>query len=634
MNINTLKELFSYSISSYTTNKCLCTTGGDFYTYTRFGEKTKEISALLLNNNIKPGDKIGILAQNMPNWGVAFMSCTAYGRVAVPMLPDFSEAEIANIINHSESKGIFISKKLLRKLTDETRERLELIIQIDDFTVLKGNASAPEHKDIREIETGSFIPKEPDLATIIYTSGTTGNSKGVMLTHKNLISHLYTARELRPSFQWDVWLSILPLSHTLECSLSFLLPFSSGSSVYYLDKAPTPTVLMQALKIIKPTTLLVVPLIIEKIYKNSILPKINARPVTAKLYKTAIGRKLLHLIIGKQMRKMFGGRIRFFGVGGAKLDGTVERFMYEAKFPYAIGYGLTECSPLLAGATPSMVKWQTTGPAVPGVKIKINNPDPVTGEGEVVAKGDNIMAGYYKNPQATAEAFTEDGWFRTKDLGYIDSRGWLSIRGRLNNMIVGASGENIYPEEIETVINSHEVVAESLVTSQKGVLVARVCINPDKMESLNKLKEEYLESYRQKKLHLIEGYETKKAEWIKEYEQKKEDWKLELSTRKEEYTAIYEQKKAEWKKEYDQKRRELYGVYAIRRDEIVSAYYGKKAEGLKIFENKLNELENEIHQYVNSKVNRFSKVAAVYVQHEAFEKTATHKIKRYLYNNH
>lgn len=634
MEITTLNGLFNYSTDTYSKNKFVCTTAGNYYTYAQFGKKAQEVSALLLKNNIKFGDRIGILSQNMPNWGVAFMSCTAYGRVAVPMLPDFSDAEIANILTHSESKGIFISKKLYHKLSAETREQLDLIVEIDDFTVLKGEAvetDGPQWQ--RSLETGHFTPDEMDLAAIIYTSGTTGNSKGVMLTHKNMVSHLYSARTLRPSFEWDIWLSILPLSHTLECSLSFLLPFSSGSSVYYIDKAPTPTVLMQALQAVKPTTLLVVPLIIEKIYKNAILPKINAKPVTARLYKTVAGRKLLHFIIGKQMRKMFGGRMRFFGIGGAKVDGTVERFLYEARFPYAIGYGLTECSPLLAGATPDIVKWQTTGPAVPGVQIRINHPDPVTGEGEVVAKGENIMPGYYKNPEATADAFTEDGWFRTKDLGYIDAKGRLSIRGRLNSMIVGASGENIYPEEIETVINSHAEVAESLVTSQKGVLVARVCLNPDKMEALNRLKGEYIEAYKQKKLQLIDGYESKKAEWTSEYEQKKAEWKKELEIKKEGYAALYEHKMTEWKQEYDQKRRDLYQTYAARRDEALAIYQEKKHESINLFENKLRELETEIHHYVNSKVNKFSKVAVVQVQQEAFEKTATHKIKRYLYKN-
>ena len=301
--------------------------------------------------------------------------------------------------------------------------------------------------------------------------------------------------------------------------------------------------------------------------------------------------------------------MRFYGIGGAKLDGTVERFLLEANFPYAIGYGLTECSPLLAGATPDLVKWQTTGPAVPEVELKINNPDPVTGEGEIVAKGPNIMPGYYKNPQATADAFTEDGWFRTKDLGYIDEKGWLSIRGRLNSMIVGPSGENIYPEEIETVINTHAVVAESVVTMTKGALIAKVCIQPDKIEAITKMKDEALAAYREKKLQLMEAYEAKKQEWLKEYEGKKDEWKA----------------------EYDQMRREMYRSYVEKKEEAAAVYLAKKEEAKKALEAKMKEWEKEIQSYVNDKVNKFSKISQVELRTEAFEKTATQKIKRYLY---
>lgn len=643
MDFKTLRELFYYSTATYSKNKCFCTLGGDFYTYEQLGQKTEEVSALLLNNQVKFGDKVGILSQNMPNWGVAFFSCAAYGRVAVPMLPDFSEGEISNILEHSEAKALFISKKLFRKLSEQTKEKLQTIIEIDDFTVLKGeniysnpadtekvingekSVTAKElHERINELKedlsAGHFAPQELDLATIIYTSGTTGNSKGVMLTHKNLCSHLKSAMQLRPSFEWDVWLSILPLSHTLECSLSLLLPFVSGSSVYYLEKAPTPTMLMQALKTVRPTTLLVVPLIIEKIYKSSILPKIKSKKITAALYKTTIGRKVLHRIIGKQMVKMFGGRMRFFGIGGAKVDGTVERFLHEARFPYAIGYGLTECCPLLAGAIPSMVKWQTTGPAVPGVTLRIDNVNPETGEGEIVAKGDNIMAGYFKNPEATAEAFTKDGWFRTKDLGYIDKQGWLSIRGRLNNMIVGPSGENIYPEEIETVINSHTEVAESLVTSEKGKLVAKVFPSPEKTETFNKMKEDLYKAYMQKKVQLIKEYEHKKAEYIKAYTDKKG-----------EYSKAYEIKKSEFTESYNQKRRELYQAYAVKRDEAMASYQEKKNEVIEVMNRSFETLSKEVHEYVNARVNKFSRVTKIQVQQDEFKKTATQKIKRYLY---
>ncbi len=633
MNFKTIKELFVSKTKAFEKLKYLCTIGGNFYTYREFGVKVKEVSALLLNNNIKAGDKVGILSQNMPNCGVAFFSCLAYNRIAVPLLPDFSETEIANILEHAEAKAIFVSKKLSRKLTAEVRERMETIIEIDDFTVVKGENtfSTPVESEmvlkgekqitLKEmqkkldelqniLEGDEFVPKEENLATIIYTSGTTGNSKGVMLSHKNLCSHLKSAMQLRPSFEWDVWLSILPLSHTLENSLSLLLPFSSGASVYYLDKAPTPSALLQAFKVVKPTTILVVPLIIEKIYKNSILPKINAKKITASLYKTIVGRKLLHLVVGKQMREMFGGRVRFFGIGGAKLDGIVERFLYEAKFPYAIGYGLTECCPLLAGAIPSMVKWQTTGPAVPGVQLRIDNVNPETGEGEIVAKGDNIMMGYYKNPQATAEAFTEDGWFRTQDLGYIDEKGWLSIRGRLKNMILGPSGENIYPEEIETVINSHMSVTESLVTSYKGRLIARIHPTPEKLELYNKKRDELYNIFMEKKRELIAEYESKKAE----------------------YMEAYNNIKSEYSQAYDQKRRELYHAYAAKRDEAKAAYNQKKEELMESMSGSFDSLKKEVADYVNSRVNKFSRITEVYIQHEAFQKTATSKIKRYLYN--
>ena len=630
MNFKTIKELFISKTKAFSKYKYLCTIGGDFYTYEQFGYKTEEISELLLSNNIQPGDKVGILSQNMPNWGVAFFSCAAYNRIAVPLLPDFSETEIENILEHSEAKAIFVSKKLSRKLSGAIKEKLQTIIEIDDFTVLKGksafNKPASELKEA--LLAPEFTPKEEELAIIIYTSGTTGNSKGVMLSHKNLCSHLKSAMQLRPSFEWDVWLSILPLSHTLENSLSLLLPFSSGASVYYLDKAPTPSALLQAFKVVKPTTILVVPLIIEKIYKNSILPKINAKKITATMYKTVLGRKLVHRIVGKQMREMFGGNVRFFGIGGAKLDGTVERFLYEAKFPYAIGYGLTECCPLLAGAIPSMVKWQTTGPAVPGVQLRIDNVNPETGEGEIVAKGDNIMMGYYKNPTATAEAFTEDGWFRTQDLGYIDEKGWLSIRGRLKNMILGPSGENIYPEEIETVINSHASVVESLVTTHKGNLIARIHPNPDKLETYNKKREELYIAYLEKKSELIQEYEAKKAELIEAYSSKKTGISAIYELKKKELAL----KKSEFAKAYDQKRRELYKAYAEKREDAFASYHSKKEELKESLSSSFDSLKKEVSEYVNARVNKFSRITEIYIQHEAFQKTATSKIKRYLYN--
>jgi len=559
---STLKDLFTYSTNTYRTNTAFSYVGGITYTYADFKQKTEDFDAILTKAGIGKGDKVVILSQNMPNWPAAYFSVTAFGRVAVPILPDFSEFEIRNVIEHSEAKAVIVSDKLRHKMSEGEIDNLNVIINIDTLEVEYNSTR------ITPVEQGAAL--EEELATIIYTSGTTGNSKGVMLTHKNMCSHLHAAALLRPGFSNDVWLSVLPLSHTLESSLCMLLPMVSGSSVYYIEKAPTPSVLMQALKIVRPTTMLSVPLIIEKIYKSSILPKFEQNPVTRALYKTTLGRKMLNKVAGKKLMETFGGRIRFFGIGGAKLDPEVERFLFEARFPYGIGYGLTESAPLLAGAIPENVKWQSTGPAIHGITLRIDNPNPVTGEGEIVAKGPNIMTGYYKNPEATKEAFTEDGWFRTKDLGIIDKTGRLYIKGRLNNMILGPSGENIYPEEIESVINAHAMVSESVVTQYKGKLVALVHFNPDKLKALKEVKEEAYNTY----------YETK-GQISKKYEETKEDTK----------------------------------------------------EAMAAFNAKLEQLKKELTDYVNERVNKFSKISVVIDCPKQFEKTATQKIKRFLYKN-
>lgn len=574
---STLRELYTYSTTNFKNNTCFSYISGDSYTYEQFEKKTESVSELLSANGIKPGDKIGILSQNMPNWPVAYFSATAFGRIAVPMLPDFSEFEIRNVIEHSESNALFVSNRLLYKVPQDLLDKMNIVVILDTLEVLKAKDN-PERGE-------AISPKEEDLASIIYTSGTTGNSKGVMLTHKNLSSHLYSASLLRPGFEWDVWLSLLPLSHTLECSLCMMLPMVSGSSVYYIEKAPTPTILLKALKDVRPTTILSVPMIIEKIYKNTVLPKFNASPITRAIYKTTVGRKLLNRVAGKKLMETFGGKLRFFGIGGAKLDGVVERFLFEAKFPYAIGYGLTETSPLLAGAIPDNVKWQSTGPAVHGVTLRIDNPNPETGEGEIVAKGPNVMVGYYKNPEATEQAFTADGWFRTKDLGIIDKEGRLYIKGRVSNMILGPSGENIYPEEIESIINGHWMVSESVVTESKGKLVARVYLNPERLKALKEAKEEAIAAY----------YETKES-ISKSFEEKREE-------------------------------------FSKTKDELIHSYDEKREEIIKAFNEKLEQIKKEISEYVNSRVNKFSKISSVHDHPEQFEKTATHKIKRYKYTD-
>ncbi len=512
------------------------------FTYNEMGNAIESVIALLEKNGVVPGDKVAILSSNMPNWGVSYFAVTSMGAVVVPILPDFTVEEVANVLEHSEASGIFVSNSLLSKISGFRSEKLKLIITTDDFTVIEGKEGV--YYDSSAAPEMSHEVEEDDIAAIIYTSGTTGKSKGVMLTHKNLCFMVEGCWKIQNIFPGDVFLSILPLSHTYEQSLGLLLGTFNGATTYYLRKAPTPSVLLPALQEIRPTIMLTVPLIMEKIYFGKIVPTFQKNRIISLLYRIAPVRKILNRAAGKKLYKTFGGRIKFFGIGGAKVNPAVEKFLIEARFPYAIGYGLTETAPLLAGTVVGKTSLGSTGPAMEGVTLKINGANPATGEGEIWAKGDNLMKGYFKEPNMTAEVITPDGWFRTGDLGIITRDGYLHIKGRLKNMIVGSSGENIYPEEIESVINDLPPVIESLVVQKKGKLVAMVHLNVDELEEkYNQLKKEYSE----------------------------------------------------------------------------------KAEVM------IEEYLEEIRRYVNSKVNKFSQIQMVIYQPVPFQKTATLKIKRFLY---
>lgn len=527
----TLKTVFDYSTERFAERKAFSMDNGLEYTFAGFRSKVNEMSDLLSDYGIGAADKVAILSQGTPNWGVALFSLVVFGRVSVPILPDASETEIYNILKHSGTRAIFVSQRLAAHLNDDIRGMLDLIIDIDTLTVVKGSPSGRKGT--------TAVPDREDLATIIYTSGTTGSSKGVMLSHKNLCASIKSADVIHHCYPTDTWLSILPIAHTYECSFGLLLPVYSGGCVYYISKPPTPTVLLDALQKIRPTTILSVPLIIEKIYRGNVLPTIKKSKVLKWMFLHC--KPLLFFIVGKKLKKMFGGNLRFFGIGGAKLNTEVEKFLKMARFPYAIGYGLTETSPLLCGANPKQTRIGSTGKAVYGVSLKLINVNEETGEGEIAAKGDNVMMGYYNNPEATAKVFTQDGWFRTNDLAWRDKKGRYYIRGRLNNMILGPSGENIYPEEIEKVINNMDCVEESIVLEKNGRLVALV-----------QFKQEIL------------------------------DWFDEEST--------------------------------------------EAVERMKI-------LKEKLMNDVNAHLRKFSRINSVEVQKEPFKKTATRKIKRFLYKD-
>ena len=461
---STLHKVFDYATTNYAKRIAYqYVDGGQQYTYADFRTKTERLSQRMSRFGIKHGDRVAIFSQNMPNWVVAFFAATAFGRVAVP------------ILTHSESKAIFISKRMLPKLSEECRQKLTLIIDIETFEFLKKNKE--------DFKCNGWVkdPQPDDLACIIYTSGTTGKAKGVMLSHRNLASNLAAAFKAKPAFKKDRFLSILPAAHAYEMSVSTLYSFYVGATCYTLQKPPTPTILLAAMKKVRPTIVCSVPLIIEKVVKNSVLPTIQKSRVLSWADKHIP--RVLRWFIGRRMVRTFGGKLEFFGIGGAKLDPTVEQFLIECRFPYAIGYGLTETAPLVCNVMVDKKKHLgSIGVASYKVDIRLDNVNPANGEGEIVVRGNNVMLGYYKDPERTLQVLDDEGWFHTNDVATVDEQGNYYIKGRLNNTILGPSGENIYPEEIEQVINNIEGVEESLVMERDGKLVALVKFNDNAID--------------------------------------------------------------------------------------------------------------------------------------------------------
>ena len=471
-------------------------------------EAVAAVRMMLLRLKVGKAEKVAILGVNSPGWVIAFLAITSMGAIAVPLLPDFSPGEIENIIRHSGCRHIFVTANLHSKIPADSQM---VIIPIEEL-ISSGIKEAVPGDDLEvynylnpDRESSAAMIDENDTLSIIYTSGTTGKSKGVILSHRNVLWTAQQSSLIQPIDSSDRFLSVLPLSHTYENTIGMILPLMFGASITYLGKTPSPSILLPALQEVKPTIMLTVPLLIEKIFRKQVRDRFTKSLITNLLYHIPPLRMMLHRLAGIKLCSTFGGQLRFFGIGGAKLDRDTEKFLRDARFPYAIGYGLTETSPMLAGSAPFRTRLQATGPAMEGVSIRIDNPDPHTGIGEVVVKGDNVMKGYYKEPELTREVFTEDGWLKTGDLGYMDSKNYLHLRGRLKNMILGSSGENIYPEDIESIINNIKYVLESLVIQQKGRLVALVHLNMEEMEErLNHLKSEAAQQINEKIDHLLE----------------------------------------------------------------------------------------------------------------------------------
>ncbi|NBB89651.1 MAG: AMP-binding protein [Spirochaetes bacterium] len=473
----TLHDLVHLVNRRHEEHPALCETDGACVTYGEMRRYALAIDRYLCEQGVGFGDRVALIAENRPEWGLWYLGVTAAGAVILPVLTDFSPNDVQSILSHAAPKLIVTSEKaaaltegwtatpvvdcgIVRELTAPASDAAADGPALDGATP---GGSAPDTAGARDIEPET-------LAALIYTSGTTGNPKGVMLSHRNLITNAQAVQEIFDVDEDDVLLSVLPLAHTYECTIGFLVPLLSGASVTYLDGPPTPSRLLPALESIRPTIMLVVPLIIEKVYRSRVAPKLAKMPRALRRFPPV--RRLLHYLAGAKLKRSFGGRLEVFGIGGAPLAPDTERFLRDARFPYTIGYGLTETAPLLTGTAPFETRFRSTGLAVSGVELRI-------ADGEIQARGPNVMLGYFRNPDATAETFTDDGWFRTGDLGSMDADGYIYVQGRLKTLIVGPSGENIYPEEIEATIEAEPLVEDSLVLSDGGKLIARVRLDLD-----------------------------------------------------------------------------------------------------------------------------------------------------------
>lgn len=469
-------------------------------TYSQLKEKIGEISAFLADRGIVHGDRVAILSENGPHWGAAYMAITSLGAVAVPILTDFHSSEIHHVLRHSGSKAIFVSEKLYGKIDEAEIDDLKIRILIDDFSEIRPNTSkaalrrliAEGGQELRKIKSKAlkWLGKTPaqvredDLASIIYTSGTTGHSKGVMLTHGNIVKDGIATIKLVDLNCEDRLLSLLPLAHVYECTLGLVTVLLEGASVYYVHKPPTAAVLLPALQAVKPTVVLSVPLIIEKMVRTKVFPALKGKLGLRLAALVPALRKMIYHKAGAKLRAAFGGELKMLCIGGAGLAPDVEDFLIEAGFPFSIGYGLTETAPLVSGTIPDDTRARSAGRPLDGVEIRIADPDPATGEGEICIRGPMVMKGYYKDPERTAEVLSPDGWLKTGDLGCQDADGYVYIKGRSKNVIIGPSGENIYPEVIESVINRSSTVQESLVYEQEGRLVARIHLNYEALDAV------------------------------------------------------------------------------------------------------------------------------------------------------
>ncbi len=520
----TIKCLLERTFEKYGSLPSIAFVGEQPIVYLQLKQQIQETAASLLARGIKKGDRVAIMGENCPNWIIAYLALTSMGAVAVPILTGFPDTDTRHILRNSESQGIFLDAKQRVKLEGMDDSPLKFICDLEsmEFEDLqkphvgfigktlalfkrgrpKSAADAEDAADVPE-------PEAEDLAVLIYTSGTTGHSKGVMLSQRNIVSDVVNGIERFPLSSTDRFLSILPLAHTFEATGGMLCPIAIGASIYYMRGLPTPQKLLAAMDVVKPTAVLTVPLVVDKIFRKKILPQIQGKLIVNRLYSLPFFRKKLHQVAGRKLVQSFGNKLRFFMFGGASLNEDVEVFLRDAGISYSTGYGMTETSPVMTINPFGQVKVGSCGKPIPGIEMAIHEADAQTGIGEIIVRGPIVMSGYYKNPDATAEVFLPGGWLKTGDLGYFDDEGYLFIKGRSKNVIIGPSGENIYPEAIEQKILQEPYFQETVVFESGHKLLAKAYLDYDVLDrefernKLNgaearKLTEDILEQARQR----------------------------------------------------------------------------------------------------------------------------------------
>jgi len=486
------------------------------YTYGQLAERIRKMQLLFDALGILPGDKVAICGRNSANWVVAYLSAAAARCVTVSILPDFTSESIHELVNHSEAKLMFVGPWVRGRIDLSAMPNVEAFIAIEDLSVMQSRVEVdmaaldqqflklyPKGYNERDVHMPTDNWEE--VALINYTSGSTGSPKGVMLTHRNLSSNVDYAQANIPNYPGLTYVSMLPLAHMFGLMYECLYQLAGGTHVYFVTRSLTPALMLKAFHDVQPYMVLTVPLVIEKIFKKKIFPTIQ-KPLAKIAWWTPGFSLLIRKQVHKALMQAFGGRLQFLIIGGAALNEEVERCLRQIHFPYTCGYGMTECSPLICYEVWNKYKFKSCGKVIDRTELKVDSENPRKVAGEILVRGAGVMRGYYKNLQATDNAFTDDGWLRTGDIGIIDRKGNVFLRGRSKNMILGASGQNIYPEEIEDKLNSLEGVVESVVIEREGKLVGLVFPEmqqiEDNIEKINQLMEENL----QKLNKLLPGY--------------------------------------------------------------------------------------------------------------------------------